>query len=386
MTSHEESLGKGMQVKKKKLVSAVLAVGAAVAVMAVGGITVANSYPSASLAMTPFDAEAPGRGLDLFAKKVVEHAVVYGLYASSAALLSMDKEARHAADWLVQNPANREKMGWGLPFAWDAFGDKSVNPITTVYGVTVAMAVRGLFDVYDQTGDESYRDAAVQALNDYLPYFHETEDGGYFGYSDQPTDQKEVYNISSVLMGQYARAYHYTQDNRFLDVAQKAKSQLDESRRTVGDDVYWTYTSTITRPNDSVHAAFTVQGYLDYAKYLDKNLDVSREVSYLARFFDGDTIKEFPDHAGLSTKVMALPARGWGVGMLAYTLADSGDIQGGLKVARALEQYGAGNGVYAMTPGTKEFAPRVQAHVTMGLAKLQQASRTQCALAFFTCL
>ncbi|GLO52452.1 hypothetical protein PPUN110474_38530 [Pseudomonas putida] len=375
-----------MQVKKKKLVSAILAVGAAVVVMAVGGISVTDSYPSAALAMKPFDAEAPGRGLDLYAKKVVEHAVVYGLYASSAALLDMDKEARAAADWLVQNPSSKEKMGWGLPFAWDAFGDKSVNPITTVYGVTVAIAARGLFDVYDQTGEESYRDAAVQALNDYLPYFHETEDGGYFGYSDQPSDQKEVYNISSILMGQYARAYYYTQDNRFLDVAQKAKSQLDESRRTVGDDVYWTYTSAITRPNDSVHAAFTVQGYLDYAKYVDNSLDVSREVNYLARFFDGDSIKEFPDHAGLPAKAMALSARGWGVGMLTYTLADSGDIKGSLKAARALEQYGAGDGIYTMTPGTTEFAPRVQAHVTMGLSKLQQASHTRCTLAFFTCL
>ncbi|GLO52026.1 hypothetical protein PPUN110474_34270 [Pseudomonas putida] len=298
----------------------------------------------------------------------------------------MDREARKAADWLVQNPSSKEKMGWGLPFAWDAFGDKSVNPITTVYGVTVAMAVRGLFDVYEQTGEATYRETAVQALNDYLPYFHLTENGGYFGYSDQPTDQQEVYNISSILMGQYARAYHYNQDKRFLEVAEMAKTQLDASSRTIGDDVYWTYASAITRPNDSVHAAFTVQGYLDYAKYVDKNLDVSREVNYLARFFDGDSIKEFPDHAGLSSKVMALPARSWGVGMLTHTLADSGHIKDALTAARALEQYVVGDGVYALLPENKEFAPQVQAYVTIGLSKLQQASRTQCMLAFFTCL
>lgn len=55
--------------KTGKIASAVLVVGAVIAVMTAGGIAVANSYPSASLAMTPFDAEAPGRGLDLYAKR-----------------------------------------------------------------------------------------------------------------------------------------------------------------------------------------------------------------------------------------------------------------------------------------------------------------------------
>lgn len=372
--------------KTGKIVLAAVAVGVVVVVMMIGGRTVTGSYPSASQSMKPFDAHAPGLGRDAFAKKVVDHAVVYGLYASSAALLGMDKEARGAADWLILNPASNNKMGWGLPYAWDAFNDKSVNPADTVYGVTVAMAVRGLFDVYDLTGEKLYMDAAVRALNDYLPYFHETEDGGYFGYSDQPADQKQVYNISSLLMGQYARAYYYTKDNRFLEVAQKTKSQLDKSRSSVGDDVFWTYSSDVTRPNDSVHAAFVVQGYLDYAKYVDKQLDVSREVSYLARFFDGDIIKEFPGHASLPQQLMVRPARAWGVGMLVYTLTDSGDFKAGIRAAKVLKLYGDSAGVYAMIQGGTGFEPRVQAHVSMGLAKLHEVSGIRCKLAFFTCL
>ncbi|GLO52025.1 hypothetical protein PPUN110474_34260 [Pseudomonas putida] len=66
-----------MKAKKKKLVSAILVAGTMVGIMGVGGITVTSSYPSASLAMRPFDGEAPGRGLDPYIKKVVEHAVAY---------------------------------------------------------------------------------------------------------------------------------------------------------------------------------------------------------------------------------------------------------------------------------------------------------------------
>ena len=255
---------------------------------------------------------------------------------------------------------------------WDAFNNNSVNPATTVYGVTTALAVRGLLDVYDLTGDDTYRETAIEALKDYLPYFHESDDGGYFGYSDQPTDQIDTHNISAILMGQYARATHYHSGQLFHDVAVQTKNHLDATKITVGPHVYWPYSTVADRPNDLVHAAYISQGYLDYSRYLDSDLDISREVNYLTRFIREDGVKEFPDHAKLSKEAMERPARAWGVGMLIYVLSDYGDIKAANKAAQALQSYRVNNNVFASSPGQDDFVPRTQSHAVFGLARLGQ--------------
>lgn len=364
-----------------------------VAIFIIGIVQVNKSYPNPIKAMEPFNPESPGLGLDLYQRKVEEHAMAYALYASSASMLGMKKQTKIAADWLINNPSSENHAGWGLPFAWDAFGDKSINPISTVYGVTVALGVRALFDTYDLTKEVIYKETAIEALEYYILFFHDSENGGFFGYSDQPTDQIDTYNISSILMGQYARAYHYTRDNKFREIAKKSKQNLDFGRRTIDTETYWPYSVYEDRPNDLVHAAYIVQGYVDYAKYVDKNLDIRKEVNYLMRFFDKEMVKEFPDHskfpaqtAKRAAELLARPARGWGVGMLIYTLADYGYTSEAIRAARALKPYEAGNDIYATTPGREEFIPRIQSHVTFGLAKLEMANKFSCYITFISCL
>lgn len=119
---------------------------------------------SAIAAMKPFDSQYPGRGFDPYQKQIDDHPMAYGLYASAASMLGMVDQAQTAANWLLANPATKNSMGWGLPFAWDAFGDGTINPSTTVYGVTTALAVRGLLDVYAATKNAAYLRAAANAL------------------------------------------------------------------------------------------------------------------------------------------------------------------------------------------------------------------------------
>lgn len=332
------------------------------------------TYPTAADAMMPFDASSPGLGRDLYREEVEEHAMAYGLYASAAAMLGMTEQARIAADWLVENPSKTEVVGWGLPFAWDAFGDDSVNPETTIYGVTTAIAVRGLLDVYELTGDMIYRDIAIQALEDYVPYFHESEHGGYFGYSDSRFDQVDTHNISGILMGQYARAVPYDMENRYREITDKLRSHLDRHREFVDGHYYWRYSERVKRPNDLVHAAYIVQGYLDYARFVDNSLDLDPVVEYLDRFFDGNSVYEFPDHREVAEGKTRRPARGWGVGMLIHVLADHGDVEGATRAAHALTHYHAGDNVFSIMPDRSEFIPRIQAHVVFGLARLETAS------------
>lgn len=231
--------------------------------------------------------------------------------------------------------------------------------------------------MYATTRDDVYLRAAADALAAYKPYFHETDDGGFFGYSDQPQDQVDTHNISAILMGQYARAATLVPDMGFREIAQKAKQHLDRKRLTHDSTNYWPYSARSERINDLVHATYIVQGYLDYARHLEPGLDLSRELDYLSGFFSRNVPMEFPTHATLPEKLKARPARAWGVGMLLYTLSDAGRIELAQKVLQALPAYQAEFSVFGATPGSKTFVPRHQAHIAFGLARYETATNAQ---------
>lgn len=356
--------------RKTILFGALLVLAVSAGAMALEAFT--PKPPAAQAAMAAFNAEAPGRGLDLYQRKVQDHAMAYALYGSAAALLGREHDAIKAADWLIQNPARAEATGWGLPFAWDAFGDGTPNPASTVYGVTTALAVRALFDTYDLTKDVRYRDTAKAALDYYRKFFTETHNGGYFWYSDQPQDNIDVHNISAILMGQYARAAKHFAQEPYADIAKKTRDHLIANRRAIGNSFYWPYSVKTDRPNDLVHASYIAQGFIDYQKYSDSDADSDGEVRYLLEFFGDQTIWEFPRHADIAPELLQRPARAWGVGMLIHTLADAGQTKLARKAAYALRAYEAAPNVFGTTPGRTEFVPRIQAHVALGLARLEQ--------------
>lgn len=262
-------------------------------------------------------------------------------------------------------------FGWGLPFPWDAFGDGTENPAATVYGITTALAVRSLLDVHSITSDDKYAEAARKALEYYASFFSTTEDGGYFWYSDQSSDDREVHNVSSMLMGQYARAAQVWSRQDFRRLADLASSHLRKASSTSALGVHWPYGADLDRPNDSVHAAYTVQGLVDYLRYADERLNLARALNYLEGFVHGGVVAEFHPGAGLSSDVLERPARVWGVGMLIYTLADAGRCGTARAAAESLGQYEFAPNRFATTPDESSFVPRSQAHVAFGLARLE---------------
>lgn len=333
----------------------------------ISGWSAEREPPAASAAMKVFDQDVPGRGLDSHSNKVEDHAMAYALYASASAIMGRKDDAVMAADWLVENPASPGATGWGLPFAWDAFGDESENPKNTIYGVTTALAVRALLDVYELTDEASYLDTAKNALDYYSNFFEETESGGYFWYSDQKEDNVDVHNISAILMGQYARASQYFPEGPYAELARKAHANLVAKKRLYGGKPYWTYSTETDRANDLVHAAYIAQGFIDYTKHLDSEQSCEDEVDYLLNFFSNDSLREFPTHVDDER-----PARVWGVGMLIYTLADVGRVDAARRAALILHDYEASPNVFAARPGREEFFPRMQSHVVFGLARFEQ--------------
>ena len=330
-----------------------------------------EAIPTCRDAMTALSPHHPGRGPDFVVKDELDHAMAYALYGSAAAIKRDQEQAILAADWLVAN--HYDGPGWGLPFAWEAFGREVRNPVTTVYGITTALAVRALIDVYELSGGLSYGQCAKNALEYYLQFFNATEDGGYFWYSDQPQDNKSVHNVTAMLMGQYARASLHWPNTGFRAAAQQAANYLLTQRQESELGMYWSYWVGASRPNDSVHAAYVVQGFIDYARALGCQVDIDSALRYLSGFVRSDRVYEFNPHPGLNERTLELPARVWGVGMLVQTLSDGGLIEDAIRATRALPAYAFGPGRFAVRPGEREILPRAQAHVVLGLARLEQA-------------
>ncbi len=325
--------------------------------------------PSLTSVFLAFDKQHPGRGGDMGRPAPDDHAMAYALYASAAVLAGRTDDARIAADWLVAHDHDGARPGWGLSFAWDAFSDGSTNPVTTVYGITTALAVRALLDVAEKTGERRYRDSAVGALDAYSGAVTQTPVGVFFWYSDQVADAIEVPNVVSMLMGQYARAGRVLDRQDYRQLADRAYAELMTKRVMAGDRAYWPYSQNPnSRMNDLVHASYIVQGLIDYARWNNRAPDIRAELHYLDGFITGACVTQMDTvlHKGRCAK----PASLWGIGMLMFTLADIGDTVRAHAIAGQVGAYRFGDGLFAQRAGDHDFNPRAEAHLLFGLARM----------------
>lgn len=276
--------------------------------------------------------------------------------------------------WLVGHTAAPDKSGWGLPVPWGAFGDGSVNPASAVYGITDALAVSALLNVYDATKDARYLNAAHAALSEYAAYFKPTADGGYFWYSDQLSDAIDTANVTAMLAGQYARAAHYFHDSSFAEFARLTHAHVIATHKTIGNASYWFYSPTgkAAYVNDLVHHALIIKGLLDYGQHTGDQTGIAEALAYLPHFWDAKTIYQFPRHNGVSSTLPVRPAQLWGIGMLAYVSARAGDARTALHAVNALPKYKTDRpGVYGQFPGLSAWLPDQQAYLLYGLAEYE---------------
>jgi len=95
--------------------------------------------------------------------------------------------------------------GFGLPDAWDAFGDGSTNPAFTAYtwqSGMVALGVAKIARVLDHAGHpeaDAVRAYGVQLVQRWDPHHTDVADGGYWWYSTQPSDAIAVHNTSALI-------------------------------------------------------------------------------------------------------------------------------------------------------------------------------------------
>lgn len=229
--------------------------------------------------------------------------------------------------WLLDNKNldGDDIIGWGLPVAWDAYGDGTTNPENTEYTISTAIVVDALLtwmeiDLSSPKEDimktvtmalKPFADGIFQSPSGLIPYSFESYDLIY-----------DTYNPAAYLAGQLQRFSLLTEDSFFAsmlqDVADK-QVQILLSNKLVNSSTgswYWNYSIQQNVSNDLPHASYIIEGLLNYKLYkgrLSNRIDNKAVVNHLREFYDRKNgyVRSWPK---LQTDI-ELPARTYDLGI-----------------------------------------------------------------------
>ncbi|MBV6450550.1 MAG: hypothetical protein MHPDNHAH_01274 [Anaerolineales bacterium] len=318
-----------------------------------------------------FSVEYPGRGvLDYPGNVSADYAKSYAMFLSAELLRAQNEPyfqlsdgAKNAGYWLLDHADVDQDgvIGWGLPVAWDAYGDGTVNPPDTIYTITTAIAINSLLDwlEMDPNAPADWIVSTVDAA--FQPFLEpgRITPNGLLVYSLSSYDQQyDTYNPAAYMAGQMQRFSGITSDDvqrrRLRSVADRVMSALLKDKRTDPDGGwYWLYSVNESSPNDAAHALYIVDGIYQYLLHdgtLAKEfvwIDVVRHIDLFYSPKD-QTWLRFPQISPASSKE---PPRLYEVGMLLHFMGRMGNQAEGLSLFRfALAAYRLPDGTYAKFP------------------------------------
>lgn len=346
-----------------------------------------------------FDPSFPGRGVTDYPGNTEEH--IPKAYAMI--LMAEIERGRHgiesdlpdlgatAGRWLLDNATLDEHgaTGWGVPVAWDAYGDESVNPANTVYSISTGIVTDALVTWMETDPDAPGQEiiATVSSALDGFAQAPKTPDG-LIAYSlaapDQPYD---TFNSAAYLAGQMQRFAKYADD---LALAYRLRSTADATVASLvrhhqispSKAWYWRYSIQEDVTNDLAHAGYIVEGLRTYVRErgrLSSDVDLPAVVNHLRDFFDrAGTPRGWPS---FQTDIDR-GARLYDIGM-ALNLSCSEPRLAPLsrKLAKVVDSYSAGESGFSRYPAdTPDEAPLVvneyEAYLWRGLVSCRSRAST----------
>lgn len=260
--------------------------------------------------MGSIDQDHPGRGLaDYPSDEPVDVSKSYALVLLGAIEEARGKNLKEvnalgvkAGNWLMENSdANSDGIiGWGVPIAWDAYGDGSINPENTEYSISTAITVDALLGWIEYVDDETRAEVlglVESALEPYLPESMRTP-AGMLPYSLMVGDRKyDTFNSAVYLAGQMQRFAVITPHPELkeaLELAADSTMSALISNKKIAEDSgswYWNYSIQEDNPNDLPHAGYIIEGvltYIDNQGRLAPNFDRNNIFQHLMDFFGED--------------------------------------------------------------------------------------------------
>jgi len=141
-------------------------------------------------------------------------------YQQTGAAADLD-QAKEFADWLIENQsAGCSGAAWGYNFDWP--NRNGWLPAGTPTIVNTAYISEALLDLFDVTGDEKYKCAAVSSADFLLNDLNRSGTDAEFCFSYTPMDHSLVHNASMLGAALLARIYTLSADERHKEVAQSS--------------------------------------------------------------------------------------------------------------------------------------------------------------------
>lgn len=187
---------------------------------------------------------------------------------------------------------------WGYNFPWQskAFFQPKYTPTI----VTSTFIGSALFDAYDITGNEKYKNTAISVADFILKDLNRSEDfDGDFIFSYSPFDKTRVFNASLLGSRMLAKIFSYTKDIRLAEAAEKSVSYCCKFQNVDGS---WVYSPLeFHQWIDSFHTGYNLECINDYQKYTGDNSfikNIEKGLNYyLNNFFTEEGIPKYYNNA-----------------------------------------------------------------------------------------
>lgn len=237
--------------------------------------------------------------------------------------------AHAAGHWLLEHADENADgvVGWGLPVAWDAYDDGSINPADTEYTISTAIVIDALLSWAERDASAPHERIARTVQAAIEPYLDASlwSPSGLAPYSLQPADRRyDTFNPAAYLAGQIQRASLGVADPRrrarYLDSADATMRALLRHRQIAPGSGHWYWAYSVQQPglpNDLPHAGYVIDGirtYIEHGGRLADQFDWYAVLGHLADFRgtekDPDAVRAFPAFH----REVTLPARSYDLG------------------------------------------------------------------------
>ncbi|MCP4837141.1 MAG: hypothetical protein GY895_20520 [Phycisphaera sp.] len=339
------------------------------------------------------DARHPGRGIaDYPGFPITDVPKAYAMIAI-AEIDRCRRDSGHdpgladaCVQWLLEHAdENRDGIiGWGVPVAWDAYGDGSENPPDTEYAISTSLVVQALLDWADFAPDRD-RSRIETIVGEALRTWAEParrSGSGMIAYSLRESDRRyDTFNPAAHLAGQMQRFTGRADP----ELAARLSTAADDTMRILLEHVqedpdgnwYWNYSIQEGNPNDLAHAVYIMHGIDSYAAgggRLRERFDLPRIAGHMNSFVPEDDafLSAWPTFR----EDIAYPARSYDIGAgLWYAASRPGLEAISERIGGFIPMYLKDDGLYRKYPdagdkvgGDETAIGEYQAYILAGLS------------------
>ena len=286
-----------------------------------------------------------------------------------------------AGQWLLDHAdENRDGViGWGVPVAWDAYGDDSENPAHTEYSISTAIVLDALLSWREVVAGPKAEEILRIAERSATPYLRREmwSPAGMLPYSLRESDRRyDTFNSAMYLAGQLQRLANLTTSKelaeKLQDAADSTVAALIQHRQISPESGawYWNYSVSEPTPNDLPHASYIAVGLADYVRYggrLAGQIKLDSVLEHINEFMPtalqtSDALRPFIRAWPRFRKDVTLEARSYDLGMalhLACTYQSLNPLRRAL--FDAVPDYRTSTGEYQKYPVRSTHPPLVVA-------------------------